>query len=75
MSDAPIRPQQYWTAKESGRLKSSSRIQVISIIGDEVLIERYYTGGGRKPHHKKDRITIKGLRRFYTLTHQQETLL
>lgn len=73
--DAPIRAEQYWTAKDADRLKSSSRVRVLRVAGNVVHIERFYIDAGNKPHHKKDRLTVKGLRRFYTLTHEQETLI
>lgn len=74
MTDGVIKPGQHWVAKDPERLKSNGQIRVIKIVEDRVIVERYYIHGN-KPHFKKDRLTIKGLRKLYKLQHEQETLL
>jgi len=75
VTEAEVRPGQFWRAKDPTRLRSTSQIRILRV--DKMAmcrIERYYTVGN-KPRHKKDWITVAGLRKHYTLFHDQETLL
>lgn len=68
-----IKEGQIWKSQRPDRLRSAPEIKVVSIgINGIIHIERQYDGN-RRP--KKDSITPQGLRRYYRLLHEQESLL
>lgn len=64
-------PGQTWVAKDPSRLRATSpHIQILEIGIHTCKIERF-----TRPGYRIDEITIKELRRRYTLQHEQERLL
>jgi hypothetical protein len=62
---------QTWVAKDPSRLRATSpHIQILEVSGLTCKIERF-----TRPGYRIDRITIKELRRRYTLQHEQERLV
>ena len=73
MMTTEIKEGQIWRSVRPAALRSAPEIRIISIRKNGMIrIERTYTGES-KP--KKDELTPQGLRRFYLLLHEQESLL